>query len=91
MDLETRIAQIIKGVEATERKSEEEAAAVALAASSAPSSSTTTTTTTSSSSRSRSGSRKDGRQAFQTRPYNEDGTGGEDVMDDEELHTLLGV
>ena len=82
MDLETRIAQIIKGVEATERKSEEEAAAVAMAAA-APS-------TTSTSGKSRS-SKKDSRQAFQTRPYNEEATGGEDVMDDEELHSLLGV
>ena len=81
-DLETRIAQIIKGVEATEREASEEAAAVAAAAAAAAAAPT--------SSKQR---KKDSKQAaFQTRPYN-DGAGGEEdhVMDDEELHSLLGV
>lgn len=82
MDLETRIAQIIKGVEETERESE---AAAAMAAAAPPTSSASSST-----SKSRS-SKKDSKQAFQTRPYNEDGHGEENVMDDEELHNLLGV
>ena len=64
VDLESRIAAIIKGVEESEKQNEAQPPPPK--------------------------HRKRDKQQFQTKPYND---GGEDepIMDDEELHSLLGV
>ena len=64
MDLETRIAAIIKGVEESEKQNEAQPRPPK--------------------------HRKRDKQQFQTKPYNE-GAEEEAIMDDEELHNLLGV